>query len=75
MTLDSQLEEVLADQDFDPISLKDDLLKAGIRRLTLSCSATPVLCGSSLKNVAVQLLMEAIIDYLPAPQERTIVNV
>ena len=75
MTLDNQLEEVLADQDFDPISLQDDLLKAGIRRLTLSCSATPILCGSSLKNVAVQPLMEAIINYLPAPQERTIVNV
>ncbi|MCG8622801.1 MAG: hypothetical protein MJE68_12500 [Proteobacteria bacterium] len=73
--MDSQLEEVLADLDFDPISLQDDLLKAGIRRLSLSCSATPVLCGSSLKNVAVQPLMEAIIDYLPAPQERTIVNV
>ena len=75
MTLDSQLEGVLADQDFDPISLQDDLLKAGVRRLTLSCSATPVLCGSSLKNVAVQPLMEAIIDYLPAPKERTLVKV
>ena len=75
MTLDSQLEEVLADQDFDPISLQDDLLKAGIRRLTLLCSTTPVLCGSSLKNVAVQPLMEAIVDYLPAPKERTLVKV
>ena len=75
MTLDSQLEEVLADQDFDPVSLQDDLLKAGIHRLTLSCSATPVLCGSSLKNVAVQPLMEAVIDYLPAPQERSVVKV
>ena len=75
MTLDGQLEEVLANHDFDPVSLQDDLLKAGIRRLTLSCSATPVLCGSSLKNVAVQPLMEAIVDYLPAPQERTLVNV
>ena len=75
VTLDSELEEVLTDQAFDPVSLQDDLLKAGIRRLTLSCFATPVLCGSSLKNVAVQPLMEAIVDYLPAPQERAIVTV
>ena len=75
VTLDGQLEEVLANHDFDPVSLQDDLLKAGIRRLTLSCSATPVLCGSSLKNVAVQPLMEAIVNYLPTPQERTLVNV
>lgn len=75
VTMDSQLEEVLADQAFDPISLQDDVLKAGIRRLALSCSATPVLCGSSLKNVGVQPLMEAIVDYLPAPEERNTVSV
>ena len=75
LTLDSELEEVLADQDFDPISLQEDQLRAGIRRLTLSCSATPVLCGSSLKNVGVQPLMNAIISYLPAPEERTVVTV
>lgn len=73
--MDDELEEVLADQSFDPISLQQDQLKAGIRRLTLACSATPVLCGSSLKNVGVQPLMNAIIDYLPAPAERNVVTV
>ena len=72
--MDSELEEVLADHSFDPLLLQADVLKAGIRRLTLSCSATPVLCGSSLKNVGVQPLMEAIIDYLPAPGERNVVR-
>ena len=72
--MDTELEHVLAEQDFDPLSLREDVLKAAIRRLTLSCSATPVLCGSSLKNVGVQPLMDAIIDYLPSPEERTSVK-
>ena len=73
--MDTELEEVLAEQDFDPLSLREDVLKTAIRRLTLSCLATPVLCGSSLKNVGVQPLMDAIINYLPSPEERIIVKV
>lgn len=75
VTMDGELEEVLADQSFDPMSLQADVLKAGIRRLSLSCSATPVLCGSSLKNIGIQPLMEAIVNYLPAPDERSVVTV
>ena len=73
--MDTELEQVLTEQNFDPLSLQEDTLKAGIRRLTLSCSATPVLCGSSLRNVGVQPLMSAIIDYLPSPEERSVVSV
>ena len=73
--MDTELEEVLAEQDFDPLSLQEDVLRSAIRRLTLSCSATPVLCGSSLKNIGVQPLMDAIINYLPSPEERTTVKV
>jgi elongation factor G len=42
-------------------------LKAGLRRAVLEGKATPVLCGSSLRNKGVQLLLDAIIDYLPSP--------
>ncbi|XP_078419978.1 ribosome-releasing factor 2, mitochondrial isoform X2 [Cetorhinus maximus] len=44
-------------------------LNAAIRRVTLSQTAVPVLCGSALKNKGVQLLMDAITKYLPAPNE------
>ena len=46
----------------------DEILKA-VRRGTISNSFTPVLCGSALKNVGVQRLLDAIVDYLPAPDE------
>lgn len=42
-------------------------LKAGLRRAVLQNQATPVFCGSSLKNKGVQPLLDAVIDYLPSP--------
>jgi elongation factor G len=42
-------------------------LMAAIRRATLASSATPVLCGSALKNKGVQILLDAVVDYLPSP--------
>jgi elongation factor G len=43
-----------------------DLIRA-IRRLTLDLKAVPVLCGSALKNKGIQLLLDAIVDFLPSP--------
>ena len=44
-------------------------IKLAIRKAVISNSATPVFCGSSLKNKGVQLLLDAVIDYLPSPVE------
>jgi len=44
-----------------------DQLKAAIRRQTLANRVVPVLCGSALKNKGIQLLLDAIVDYLPSP--------
>ena len=44
-------------------------LKSAIRKAVLNNTATPVFCGSSLKNKGVQLLLDAVIDYLPSPAE------
>ncbi|WP_250444318.1 elongation factor G [Actinotalea sp. C106] len=42
-------------------------IKAGIRQLTISSEAYPVLCGSAFKNKGVQPMLDAVIDYLPSP--------
>ncbi|MGD9934894.1 MAG: elongation factor G [Dehalococcoidia bacterium] len=42
-------------------------LKAALRRVTIANLATPVLCGSALKNKGVQTLLDAVVDYLPSP--------
>jgi elongation factor G len=44
-------------------------LKAALRRVTIANLATPVLCGSALRNKGVQLLLDAVVDYLPSPVE------
>ena len=42
-------------------------IKAGIRQLTVTSSAYPVLCGSAFKNKGVQPMLDAVVDYLPSP--------
>jgi elongation factor G len=42
-------------------------LKAGLRRAVIDSKATPVFCGSSLRNKGVQPLLDAIVTYLPSP--------
>ncbi|OGW72345.1 MAG: translation elongation factor G [Omnitrophica bacterium GWA2_52_12] len=44
-------------------------LKAAIRKGTISLKMTPVICGSALKNKGVQQLLDAVVDYLPAPTD------
>ncbi|MGH7301447.1 MAG: GTP-binding protein, partial [Candidatus Rokuibacteriota bacterium] len=42
-------------------------VKAGIRKITVTSQAYPVLCGSAFKNKGVQPMLDAVIDYLPSP--------
>jgi len=72
----AHLIEIVA--DYDESIMEDYLegaevdlavLKAAIRRATLDISLTPVLCGSAFKNKGVQMLLDAVIDYLPAPTD------
>ncbi|HEX5831691.1 MAG TPA: GTP-binding protein, partial [Gemmatimonadaceae bacterium] len=44
-----------------------DEIKRAIRKATIAMAVTPVLCGASFKNKGVQALLDAVIDYLPAP--------
>ena len=44
-------------------------LKKAIRRATLASAMTPVLCGSALRNKGIQPLLDAVVDYLPAPDD------
>ena len=55
-------ELVLEEKPIDAVTLK-----AGIRRLTCKIEMVPVLCGSAFKKKAVQVLLDAVIDYLPSP--------
>ncbi len=59
---DRIMEKYLAGEE---ISVEE--LKSALRKGTVSMKITPVLCGSAFKNKGVQLLLDAIVDYLPSP--------
>ena len=50
-----------------PITI--DELKAVLRKATLHSRATPVFCGTALRNKGVQQVLDAVIDYLPSPSD------
>ena len=69
-----KLLEVVAEEDEELMEkylesgdLSEADLRKGLRKATLSLALVPVLCGSAFKNKGVQLLLDAVIDYLPAP--------
>lgn len=53
----------------DAASISPAVINAALRRAVLSQKAVAVLCGSSLRNCAVQLLMDAVVQFLPDPVE------
>jgi len=49
--------------------ISEDMLKKAIREATIKLLITPVLCGAAYKNKGIQLLLDAIVDYLPSPTD------
>lgn len=58
------MEKYLAGEELSP-----DELRAGIRKAVINLSFVPVLCGSAFKNKGVQPLLDAVVDFLPSPQD------
>jgi elongation factor G len=63
-TDDSLTEKYLEGEDFS-----EDEIKLALRKATISGAIVPMMCGSAFKNKGVQLLLNAVVDYLPAPQD------
>ena len=73
----TQLLERIADHDdavmelyLDGAEVPDEELRRAIRTATIAGELFPVLCGSAFKNKGIQLLLDAVVDYLPSPYER-----
>ena len=69
-----KLVEAVAETDEDLMmkylegeEITNDELKAAIRKATINVEFYPVLCGSAFKNKGVQLMLDAVLDYLPSP--------
>jgi len=66
VTLDDDLmEKYLEDEE----NINEDDIRKAVRKGTLALECNPVLCGAALRNIGVQRLLDAVIDYLPNPTE------
>ncbi|MBN2086486.1 MAG: elongation factor G [Anaerolineales bacterium] len=63
----AELDEDLTLKYLEGQKISVEELKAALRRETIKGKAAPVLCGSALKNKGVQLVLDAVVDYLPSP--------
>ena len=60
-------DDELMEKFLDTMELTHDEIRKGLRAATIAMKCTPVLCGSSYKNKGVQMLLDAVIDFLPSP--------
>lgn len=63
----SELDETLMEKYLEGEEITNEELVVGIRNATLSSQMNPVLCGTALKNKGVQLMLDAVVAYLPSP--------
>ena len=65
----AEADEALMDAYLESGELSEADIRRGLRAQTLANNAVPVLCGSAFKNKGVQSLLDAIVDYMPAPDD------
>ena len=65
----AESDDVLMEKYLEGVELTNEEIKHGLRVGTISGAIVPVLCGSAFKNKGVQLMLDAVIDYLPSPTE------
>ncbi len=63
----SEFDDALTEKILEEKPLESAEIERAIRKATLSGKITPVLCGSAFKNKGVQMLLDAVVKYLPSP--------
>ncbi len=65
----AECDDTLMEKYLEGAPISSDELRQGLRAATLSGQLVPVLCGSALRNKGVQPVLDAVVDYLPAPPD------
>lgn len=63
----AELDDALMDKFLNGVEITSVEIKSALRKIAISMKGTPVLCGAAFKNKGIQLLLDAVIDYLPSP--------
>ena len=70
----SETDDSLMEKFFSGEELSEEEIKKGIKAGCLRMTITPMLCGTAFKNKGIQPLLDAVVDYLPAPDEIAAIN-
>ncbi|OJJ28399.1 elongation factor G [Campylobacter concisus] len=70
----SETDDSLMEKFFAGEELSEEEIKKGIKAGCLRMTITPMLCGTAFKNKGIQPLLDAVVDYLPAPDEIAAIN-
>jgi len=62
-----EMDDHLMEKYLEGMPISKEEIKAALRKGTLAFKLVPVLCGSAYKNKGIQLLLDAVVDYLPSP--------
>ncbi|MFN8769810.1 MAG: elongation factor G [Neisseriaceae bacterium] len=65
----AEANEELMDKYLNGGELTEEEIKSAIRSRTIACEIIPMFCGSAFKNKGVQAMLDAVIDYLPSPED------
>ncbi|MBR6848444.1 MAG: elongation factor G [Bacteroidales bacterium] len=65
----ADLDDNIAELYLEDKEIPTDMLMAAIRQATIKLMMVPVLCGAAYKNKGIQLLLDAVVDYLPSPKD------
>ncbi len=63
----AEQDEALLEKFFEGEEISREEIQAAIRKATIACEMTPVLCGTSYRNKGVQPMLDAVVDYMPSP--------
>lgn len=69
-----ETDDALMEKYLEGEELSINELKAALRKATIAYKLVPVYCGSSLKNTGVQILLDAVVEYLPSPQDIDVIK-
>ncbi|MCB0100729.1 MAG: elongation factor G [Anaerolineales bacterium] len=70
----AELDDELTMKFLEAQEISVDELKAALRKGVIANKATPIFCGSSLKNKGVQAMLDAVVDYLPSPMDKATIT-
>jgi len=65
----AEANEELMEKYLEGVELSEEEIKAGLRQRTIALEIFPMLCGSAFKNKGVQAMLDAVVEYLPSPEE------